>query len=105
MDAKITLSFNANTIIKAKAFADANNISMSRLAEYFFEKITDENFTTLEAYPVADWVLELMQGQVTYNTKEPTNLNSYFESKYTTQSVLNESATKYNTPVKKPKKK
>jgi hypothetical protein len=33
MDAKLTLHFNQDVIEKAKAFAAANNISLSRLAE------------------------------------------------------------------------
>ena len=54
MDAKITLSFDAEVITKAKAFAEKNNTSMSRLAEYFFNKIAEEDAKTLEAYPIAD---------------------------------------------------
>ncbi len=104
MDSKITLSFDAHTIAKAKAYADKHNISMSRLAEYFFNKITDEDFTTLEAYPVADWVLELMGNKPKYNSKKPTTyLNDYYESKYTDSAIFNEPSPE-PLPTKKSKK-
>jgi hypothetical protein len=40
MDAKITLSFDEAIITKAKRFADDNNISLSRLTEFLFSKVT-----------------------------------------------------------------
>jgi hypothetical protein len=40
MDAKITLSFDKNVIEKAKAYAEENNISLSRLTEFLLSKVT-----------------------------------------------------------------
>lgn len=39
MDSKLTLSFDKEVIEKAKAFAAANNISLSKLNEYLFRNI------------------------------------------------------------------
>jgi Family of unknown function (DUF6364) len=104
MDAKITLSFDAETIQKAKIYADKNNISVSRLVEYFFNKITDEDAKTLEAYPIADWVYELMGNKMSYNTKKPTTyLDQYYESKYIPESIVNENMEGYGSSKKKSK--
>ena len=40
MDAKITLSFDRDIIVKAKDFADSQNISLSRLTEFLYRQIT-----------------------------------------------------------------
>ena len=42
MDSKVTLSFDAGVIAKAKAFAEANNISLSRLTEFLLSKVADK---------------------------------------------------------------
>ena len=34
MDTKVTLSFDQQVVVQAKAFAEANNISLSRLVEF-----------------------------------------------------------------------
>jgi hypothetical protein len=39
MDAKLTLHFDREVIVKAKAFAAANNISLSRLTEFISVKL------------------------------------------------------------------
>ena len=62
MDAKITLSFNEDIIGKAKRFADANNISLSRLTEFLYSKITSGNYTQLEDLPIADWLYRGISG-------------------------------------------
>ncbi len=69
MDTKITLSFDEKIIQKAKKFADANNVSLSRLTEYLYRKITTENYKSFEDMPVADWITELAEGEATYETK------------------------------------
>lgn len=69
MDAKITLSFDEKIVQRAKKFADANNISLSRLTEYLYRKITTENYKSLEDIPVADWINQLAEGESTYQTK------------------------------------
>ena len=84
MDAKITLSFNEDIIGKAKRFAESNNISLSRLTEFLYSKITSGNYTQLEDLPIADWVSKVSEGEVEYLTK-PRSVKSmkkeYFKSK------------------------
>lgn len=69
MDTKITLSFDEKVIQKAKKFADANNVSLSRLTEYLYRKLTSENYKGLEDMPVSEWVNELAEGETVYQTK------------------------------------
>ena len=69
MDAKITLSFDEGVINKAKAFAESRNISLSRLTEFLYGKITNKRFTSLEDLPLADWVNQVSEGKVEYKTK------------------------------------
>ncbi len=70
MDSKITLSFDESVIEKAKKFADSQNISLSRLTEFLYRKITSENYQDLESLPVADWVSLLAEGETEYKTKQ-----------------------------------
>jgi hypothetical protein len=69
MDAKITLSFDEDVIKKAKQYADCNNISLSRMIEFLLKKITSSHYSTMEHYPVSDWVQQLAEGEATYQTK------------------------------------
>lgn len=69
MDAKVTLSFNEEVIEKAKKFAESQNISLSRLTEFLYQKITSGNYKNLESLPVADWVNLLAEGETEYRTK------------------------------------
>jgi hypothetical protein len=69
MDSKITLSFNGDIIKKAKKFADANNISLSRLTEMLYEKITSGNYKDLEQLPISDWVNQVAEGDILYKRK------------------------------------
>jgi len=66
MDAKVTLSFDKEIIEKAKAFAGNHNISLSRLTEYLYRKITEEHYQNLEEIEVADWVYTLAEGEAKY---------------------------------------
>lgn len=66
MDAKITLSFNEDVIRKAKKFADKNNISLSRLAEFLLSKVTSSSYKSLDDLPVSDWVNMVSEGEVQY---------------------------------------
>ena len=43
MDTKITLRFDESVIEDAKKFADKNNISLSRLTEFLYKKMTTAN--------------------------------------------------------------
>jgi Family of unknown function (DUF6364) len=52
MDTKITLSFNESVIEKAKRFADKNSMSLSRLTEFLYEKITSGNYNSLEDFEI-----------------------------------------------------
>ena len=66
MDTKITLSFDENIIDKAKKFAEANNISLSRLTEFLLSKVTSTTYKSLDEIPVSDWVGMLSEGDVKY---------------------------------------
>ena len=68
MDAKITLSFDEQVIEKAKQYAEANNISLSRLTEMLFKKMTSGNYKSFEDFPIADWVAQVSEGAVEYKT-------------------------------------
>lgn len=84
MDAKITLSFNKSVIERAKDYADKNNISLSRLTEFLLNKVTSGHYSSLEDYPISDWVSMVSEGEAVYHTK-PRNKNdlnaTYFKSK------------------------
>ncbi len=75
MDTKITLSFSEEVIEKAKKFAEANKISLSRLTEILYRKITSANYKSLEDLPVSEWVSQLAEGEVEYK-KRPQNRKS-----------------------------
>ena len=85
MDNKITLSFNEAVIKKAKKYADNNNISLSRLVEFLLSKVTASNYSSLEDYPIADWVHQVADGQAVYQTKHKRTRKAakaeYFVSK------------------------
>ena len=84
MDAKITLSFNEEIIGKAKKFADDNNISLSRLTEFLYSKITSSHYQQLEDLPVADWVSMLAEGEVKYQKISPSRKSlkkEYYKSR------------------------
>jgi hypothetical protein len=69
MDAKITLSFNESIVVKAKRYAEKNNVSLSRLVEFLLDKVTSSGYTSFEEFPVSDWVSQVAEGQATYQTK------------------------------------
>jgi hypothetical protein len=84
MDAKVTLSFNKEVIEKAKAFAAAHHISLSRLLEYMLRKATSGEFKDLEDLPIADWVNEVAEGAAVYLTRPPSRKsrkNEYLNSR------------------------
>jgi len=66
MDTKLTLSFDREVIVKAKAFAVANNISLSRLTEFLYRNIISGNYKNLEELPLADWVALVAEGEAKY---------------------------------------
>jgi len=84
MDAKITLSFDESVILKAKRFAETNNISLSRLTEFLLYKVTNSNYKSLDELPVSDWVTMVSEGEVEYVRKPRTRKslkNEYYGSK------------------------
>ena len=84
MDAKITLSFDKEIIGKAKKFAEARNISLSRMMEFLLRRITSGNYAKLEDFPVSDWVNELSEGKALYVTRPKSRKvlkKEFFESK------------------------
>lgn len=75
MDAKITLSFSEDVIEKAKKFAEAHNISLSRLTEIIYQRMTSASYKNLEELPIADWVSQLAEGEMEYR-KRPRSRKS-----------------------------
>ena len=84
MDAKITLSFDENTIIKAKQYAEDNNISLSRLTEILLNKVINGGYKSIEDYQISDWVNMISEGKVEYKTrtkKRKDLKDEFFKSK------------------------
>ena len=85
MDNKITLSFEEEIISKAKKYAANNNISLSRLIEFILKKVTADSYTSLEDFPISDWVSQVAEGQAEYITKSKRTRESskkeFFKSK------------------------
>lgn len=84
MDAKITLSFDADVIERAKKFAETHGISLSRLTEYLYRNITRKNYRSLEDLPLADWVNTVAEGEAVYITKRQSGSQqkkTYYESR------------------------
>lgn len=69
MDAKITLSFDKQVIEKAKLYAESQNMSLSRLMELILDKITTNQYQSLEDLPVSDWVSMVAEGPAEYITR------------------------------------
>lgn len=83
MDTKITLSFDEEVIGKAKAFAEANGISLSRLTEFLYRRITENtSYTNLEELPISDWVHMVAEGEIEYKRRSRSaSKKEYFDSK------------------------
>jgi len=84
MDAKITLSFDETVILKAKRFAENNNISLSRLTEFLLSKVASSSYKSLDELPVSDWVNKVSEGEVQYVRKPRTRKSlkkEYYGSK------------------------
>ena len=75
MDTKLTLSFDAGVAERAKAFAEANNISLSRLVEFMLSKVTDKRYRSLDELPVSDWIHLVAEGEATYVRKNAAGRN------------------------------
>ena len=85
MDNKITLSFDESVITRAKKYAEKNNVSLSRLIEFLLNKVTSNNYTSLEDFPISDWVQQVAEGEAVYETKAKRSRKAakeeYFKSR------------------------
>ncbi|MFY0600598.1 MAG: hypothetical protein JXR03_13080 [Cyclobacteriaceae bacterium] len=82
MDAKVTMSFDQEVISKAKAYAEANNISLSRLTEFLYRRITENRYLELEDLPISDWVGMVADGDIEYKKRSRSDSKKeYFDSK------------------------
>ena len=85
MDAKLTLSFNQDIVARAKKYAEANNISLSRLIEHLLTQVTAKEYKSLEDFSIADWVSMVAEGDVAYKkaskTSRKASKDEFFSSK------------------------
>ncbi len=72
MDTKLTLSFDQNVVEKAKKYAAANNISLSRLIEFLLTQVTSTQYKSLEDFPISEWVSKVAEGEVEYKRTPKT---------------------------------
>jgi antitoxin component of RelBE/YafQ-DinJ toxin-antitoxin module len=73
MDAKITLSFDAEVISNAKQYAEQHGISLSRLTEILLRKLVSGQYGHIEEFPVADWVTMAAEGEAEYISRPRSN--------------------------------
>ena len=70
MDAKVTLSFNAAVIEKAKKYAESQGLSLSRLTEILLQKVINTGqHNNIEHIPIEEWVSMVAEGPVEYKTR------------------------------------
>ncbi|NDC41733.1 MAG: hypothetical protein EBZ77_09320 [Chitinophagia bacterium] len=84
MDAKVTLSFDEQIILKGKQFAEQQGLSLSRLTEILLRRLTSSGgYTNLEDIPIADWMNVVAEGAAEYNRpgKRKDLKDEYFSSK------------------------
>jgi len=84
MDSKVTLSFDEEVIRRAKEYAASQNISLSRLVEFLLRKTTMGEYSSLEDYPIAEWVSQLAEGPAEYHTRQKSRKDrndEFFSSK------------------------
>jgi hypothetical protein len=81
MDTKLTLHFDSDIIEKAKAFAEANNISLSRLTEFLYRKITSGGYNNLEDFPISDWVFQVSEGEAEYKRRSRKKTRDEFHKR------------------------
>jgi hypothetical protein len=71
-DSKITLSFDASIIEQAKIYAESRGISLSRLTEVLLRRLLSGGYTSLEEFPVSDWVSHVSEDQAKYIKTPPS---------------------------------
>jgi hypothetical protein len=83
MDAKVTMSFNAGVIEKAKIYAEEQGISLSRLTEILLRKAISGSYKNIVDIPVADWVSVVSEGESEYisNRRRKDLKETYFKNK------------------------
>ncbi len=84
MDIKITLSFEESIAKKAKEFASAKGMSLSRMVEYLFERLTAEPmlYNNLESLQISPFVSMVAEDQAEYIIAKPKKRKAeYFESR------------------------
>ena len=84
MDSKVTLSFDASVIDKAKHYAESKGLSLSRLTEILLRKATYSGYNNIEDIPVADWVNTISEGEAEYIStprKKKALKNEYYNRK------------------------
>lgn len=83
MDAKVTLSFNKTVIQKAKLYAESQNMSLSRMLELILDKITSNQYASIEDFPIAEWVSLLAEGKPEYHAtqKKRSNLKNQYRNR------------------------
>ncbi|MBC8173926.1 MAG: hypothetical protein H7X71_08475 [Chitinophagales bacterium] len=73
MDVKVTLLFDEKVVSRAKKFAAQHHISLSRLTEFLYSKITSADYKNLEELPVSDWVMMVAEGEAEYVKRQKRN--------------------------------
>ena len=84
MDTKITLRFEESIIEAAKSYAAKHNMSLSRLTEFLYRRMTDEKAYDIEDLPISDWINSVSEGEATYTkiTKNRKKMkDEFFNSK------------------------
>ena len=71
-DSRITLSFDASIIEQAKVYAESRGISLSRLTEILLRRLLSGGYTSLEEFPVRDWVSQVSEDEAKYIKTPPS---------------------------------
>lgn len=104
MDAKITLSFNADTIALAKEYAKEKGISLSRLTEYIYNKLVTTNDSKIYDLPISSWVMDLASDKPAYHhnpkTRKQTRQAYYEKYEHPDENKAAESAGSYHSKKK-----
>lgn len=82
MDAKITLRFDEDVITKAKSYAKSQGMSLSRLTEFLYKRISENQYVGIEDLPISDWVSMVAEGDPEYKpSKKKNSKKDYYESR------------------------
>jgi len=79
MDSKITLSFDKEVIDQAKRFADKNDMSLSRLTEFLYSRITSGTYKSLQELPISDCVGMMSEGEDEYLTSSKSRKSRKYD--------------------------